>query len=338
VNPERRYRLLLLSYPRSYRSERAGEMLDVLLAKEEGASAWSLVTEAASLVGHGLAQRARQPFLRRHGATSLGLAGASLLCLLAVLGAWQLLATGLRGLGLDGYPAAWQLDVLWVDPRWPVHALWLVSGLALLLGRHRLTVVSAWSAAVAHAWQLLAGGSAASLPWPGNIGPHWVAPGGAAEAGWAVLSVAGAVLVGGPATAERARADLAGRRWWGAVVVGLVGGGAISVVGLSVSAPASAGGRLMDAVRGPAPALLLCAVVLGLGLVRAPHGTGALALLGALTAVPLAVRWAEPMSVVGAGALVVVAGYVVSSLRRAWICSEVVVARRPDEVAGPGTS
>jgi hypothetical protein len=338
VSAERRYRLLLLSYPRSYRSERADEMLDVLLAKEDARTQWSVVTEAASLVGHGLAQRVRQPFLRRHGATSLHLAGASLLCVLAVLGARQLLGTGLRDVGLDGYPDSWQLDVLWVDPRWPVHTLWLMTGLALLLGRHGLTVVSAWSAAVAHAWLLLASGSPASLPWPGNIGPHWVAAVGAGEASWAVLSVAGAVLVGGPATAGRARADLPSRRWWYAGVLGLGGGGAISAVGLWLSNPAIGDAQLMGAVRGPAPALVLSAGVLGLGLVRAPHGWGALALLGALTAVPLTVRWAAPMSVLGAGALVFVAGYALASLRRAWSCSGSAVAGLPDEITGPGTT
>ena len=53
-------------------------------------------------------------------------------------GAQQLLAAGLRGLGLDGYPDAWGVHTVWVDPRWPVQALWVATGLALLLGRARL--------------------------------------------------------------------------------------------------------------------------------------------------------------------------------------------------------
>ena len=147
MSPERRYRLLLLCYPRSYRAERAEEMLDVLLAAEEGRGSRSGLAEAVSLVGHGLALRLRRPVVGPRVSPSLGLAGASVVCVLAVLGAHQLLAAGLRGLGLDGYPDVWRLYVLWVDPLWPVQALWVAAGLALLLGRHRLCVLSAWAAA-----------------------------------------------------------------------------------------------------------------------------------------------------------------------------------------------
>jgi hypothetical protein len=315
VSPERRYRLLLMAYPRSYRAERAEEMLQVLLAGEdrERASTRSAWAEGASLVRHGLAQRMRHQVL--HAATSRGLAGASLLCVLAVLGARQLLASGLRGLGWDGYPDQWQLSVLWVDPRWPVHVLWLVTGLVLVLGRHRLAVLSARAAVVVHAWQLLAGASPALVPWPGDVGPHWVAPGGVAEAGWLVLTVAGAVMLGGPTTAGRAVAALPGRRWWSAGAVGVLGGGAMSV--LALWTPDQGGSGLVDLVRGQGPSLVLASAVLGLGLVREPHGTGALALLGALAAVPLAIRWSAPMTACAAAALVFLAGYAVASLHRA---------------------
>jgi hypothetical protein len=314
VSREGRYRLLLLAYPRSYRAERAEEMLQVLLlAAEERPGAGSAWSEGASLVRHGLARRARQQVLS--AASSRGLAGASLLCLLAVLGARQLLASGLRWLGWDGYPDQWQASVLWVDPRWPVHALWLLTGLVLMLGRHRLAVVSAWAAAVVHAWQLLAAASPALVPWPGDLGPHWIAPGGVAETGWLVLTVAGAVMLGSPASASRAVAALPGHRWWSACAVGTLGGAAVSVLALSV--PDQPGSGLVGLLRGQGPSLVIAAAVLGLGLVRAPDGTGALALLGALAAVPVAVRWSEPMTAWGAAALVLLAGYALASLRGA---------------------
>ena len=119
MSPERRYRLLLLAYPRSYRAERAEEMLAGLLAAEEGRGCRSGPAEAVSLVGHGLALRLRRPVAGPRVSPSLGLAGASVVCVLAVLGAHQLLAAGLRGLGLDGYPEMWRLYVLWVDPCGP---------------------------------------------------------------------------------------------------------------------------------------------------------------------------------------------------------------------------
>ena len=178
MSPERRYRLLLRSYPRSYRAVRAEEMLDVLLAAEGRRGAWSGLSEAVSLVGHGLAQRLRGPVVGPAVSPSVGLAGVSLLCLLAVLGAQQLVTSGLRGLGLDGSPDEWRLGVLWVDPRWPVHALWVVTALALLVGRHRAAVGSARAAAALHCWHLVViSATTVELPWPGDVGPYWPSSG-----------------------------------------------------------------------------------------------------------------------------------------------------------------
>jgi hypothetical protein len=88
---------------------------------------------------------------------------------LAVLGAQQLTAAGIRGLGLDGYPDEWRIGVLWVDPRWPVHALWVTTGLALLLGRHRPALASAWAAAVLQTWHLVVTAlTSVELAWPGT--------------------------------------------------------------------------------------------------------------------------------------------------------------------------
>ncbi len=317
MSPERRYRLLLRCYPRSYRAERAEEMLDVLLATECRRGSWSGLSEAASLVTHGLVLRLRLPLAGGRATPSLGLAGASLVCLLAVLGAQQLLAGGLRGLGLDGYPDEWGLHVLWVDPRWPVHALWVVTGLALLIGRDRLAVVSAWAAAVLHAWLLVVtAATRVDLPWPGDIGPHWTAPGGAAEATWFVLSLAGAVLLGGRVRVGRARTSLPPRRWWTVGAVGLVGAVLAALAAPAASALVGQGALgVTDSVRGPALPLVLAAVVLALGLLRSPHGRGALLLLGALAVVPLAVRWSTPMAVLGAAAILFAAGFAVASMR-----------------------
>lgn len=315
MTPRRRYGLLLLCYPRSYRLERAEEMLEVLLARDAGAGTWSRVAEGVSLVRHGLGQRLRHTSPRRHDYRSWHLAGASLLCLLAVLGGWQLLATGLRGLRLDGYPDEWQAGALWVDPRWPVHALWLVTGLAFVLRRQCIAVTTAWTAGVLHIWLFLSVTSPASLPWLGDTGPHWVARGGAFEASWLVLSLAGALLIGGTAAAQRARHDLPGSRWCGAIVIGLIGGAAISVVALSVAEQSPNGlTPLLGVVAGPSLAPVLCGAVLGLGLIRVPHGRPALALISVLAAVPLAARWSEAVALLAAGVVVFLAGYAVASL------------------------
>ena len=318
MSPERRYRLLLLSYPRSYRAARAEEMLDVLLATEGRRGAWSGMSEAVSLVGHGLALRLSRPMVRPAFSPSVGLAGVSLLCLLAVLGAQQLAAAGIRGLGLDGYPDEWRIGVLWVDPRWPVHALWVTTGLALLLGRHRPAVASAWAAAALHTWHLVVTAvTSVELPWPGDVGPHWVAPGGIAQGSWALLSVSSAVMLGGPAVAARAHAGMPGRRWCMVVATGLVGVALASVAGPAAYALlGNAHPQLVDDVRGPVLPLVLAAAVLASGLLRVPHGRAALLLLGMLAAAPLAARWSEPMGTLGAGMVVFVAGYAVAQRGR----------------------
>jgi hypothetical protein len=318
MSSERRYRLLLLSYPRSYRAERAEEMLDVLLAAEEDRGSRSGPAEAVSLVGHGLALRLRRPVVGPQVSPSLSLAGVSVLCVLAVLGAHQLLAAGLRGLGLDGHPEVWRLYVLWVDPLWPVQVLWVAAGTALLLGRHRFCVASAWAAAALHAWHFLVTAvTSVALPWPGDIGPHWVASGGTAEAGWLVLSVAGAFLLGGPARVAGARAALSPRGLRSVAAVGLVGVGLAAVAGPAAYSLRGHGAlALADTVRGPAAAVVLIAAVLCLLLTRAPHGRGALVLLGVLAMAPLGAHWTETMTVLAAGALVFAAGYAVASRRR----------------------
>ena len=222
----------------------------------------------------------------------------------------QLLAAGLRGLGLDGYPDAWGVHTVWVDPRWPVQALWVGTGLALLLGRSRLVVASAWAAAALHGWLLLVVSATSSdLPWPGDVGPHWAAYPSSAEASWLVLSVAAAVLLGGRGRATRAAASLTVRRWR-VVVAGLVGSAlaATAAPAIAVTLGASAL-RLTEDVRSPALPLALAGAVLVHNLLRAPHGRAALVVLAGLAAVPLAARWSEPMSVLVAGSAVFAAGY-----------------------------
>ena len=312
------FRLLVRAYPAGYRATREDETVGVLLEVHDQQGVRASVREAASLVRHGLALRVRQTFVGQDVSPTLGLAGVSLALLLGVLGVQQLAAMGLRGLALDGYPDAWGVHVVWVDPRWPVHALWVVTGLALLLGRHRLAVGSAWVVAGLHCWHIVVtAATGADLFWPGDVGPHWQAPGGAPEASWALLSIAVAVLVGGPARAARACAGLSRRRrravvatGLGSVALALAGGPAMHAL-LGVEHLA-----LTEGVRGTTVPLVLTAGVLARALLRAPHGRGALLLLAALSAAPLGVRWSEPMTLLAAGAAVFAAGYAVAATGR----------------------
>jgi hypothetical protein len=248
----------------------------------------------------------------------LGLAGVSLGLLLGVLGVQQLTAMGLRGLGLDGYPDAWGVHVVWVDPRWPVHALWVVTGLALLLGRTRLAVGSAWVVGLLHCWHLVVtAATGAELFWPGDVGPHWRAPGGAAEASWALLSLAVAVLLGGAARAARARTELPSRRRRAVVTAGLVGV-ALAHGGAPVAHAVLGVDRLVltEGVRGATLPLVLTTVVLAHGLWRAPHGRAALLALVVLAVPPLGARWTDSMTLSAAGVAVFVAGYALASAGR----------------------
>ena len=102
-----------------------------------------------------------------------------------------------------------------------------------------------------------------------------------------------------------------------AAAVGLVGVGLAAVAGPAAYSLLGTGAlALADTVRGPAAPVVATAAVLGLLLTRAPHGRGALVLLGALATAPLAAHWTETMTVPAAGVLVFTAGYAVASWGR----------------------
>ncbi len=317
MSPERRYRLLLLAYPAAYRRDRGPELLDVLLAGGDRRGPLGEVGEAASIVAHGL--RRRVGAARAAAASPApGLAGASLLLVLAVLGTFQLLASVLRATGLTGYPDAWGLFVLWVDPRWPVHVLWVATGTALLLGRSVLALASAWAAALLHCWLLVVtSATTVALWWPGDVGPHWVAPGGAPEAGWALLGLAGAVLVSGRGVLARTLDAVPGRALRVVAATGLVG----TVVALAAGAAAypllgSGHPALVDAARQPLlPVALTCVAVAAL-LRPVPGGRTALALLAVLACIPVADRWSEPVAGPGLAVVLFLTGLVVGSRTR----------------------
>ena len=125
MNAEGFYRGLLRVYPRPYRDERGEELLATLLDAEDGAGSptrRSRAAEAGTILRHGMALRVRTAgLLARHRLPALGLAGVALAVILGVLGS-----------GLHGFPAEWGVYVRWVDPRWPVHAAWVVVALCLL--------------------------------------------------------------------------------------------------------------------------------------------------------------------------------------------------------------
>jgi hypothetical protein len=323
MSRENRYRLLLLAYPRSYRTRWGNEMLDVLLNTENRRPGLKAeVFELVSVLAHGLAQRCRFPHRGEAGGRSRGLAGASLMCLLAVLGASQLAANGTRAFRIGSYPDVSQMHNLWVDPRWPVHVLWLTSGLALLIGRHRLLVASAWTAAAVQVWYLVVGITAVNAPWVGNVGPHWTARPGYGEAGWALLSTIAALLLGGPRNAGLACNSLPRSRWR---IAAATGAGAIGVAALTGMVAYTYLGSstiaAVETVRGPAFPLLSAAAVLTFGFVRTSQHLAVLAILAAMAAVPLALRWSEwaatwspSMAVLLAGTALFVAGYAAARL------------------------
>ena len=320
MSPVSRYRLLLGAYPRAYRDARGEEMLAVLLATEKRRGPWSVVPEAASLVMHGLALRVRRPFAGRTVPAPVGIAGVGLLLLLAVLGAHQLAAMGVRGLRLDGYPESWQVWRIWVDPRWPIQLAWLAAGVALLLRWQRTTVVVAWTAALLHAWwALVEVATGLALPWFGDVGPAWDAPFGAGQAGWLLLSsLAAATLIGGPAWLARAL-DLVPTRSLGRVpLAGLLGSSVAFVAAPALFGLTAGDVGLSQSARGPALALLAGGMALLAALWRTPEGRQATLLLALAALVPLASRWNAPSTLPIAliGVAVFAAGYAFGTRRR----------------------
>ena len=316
MSAESRYRFLLRAYPRGYRAVRGDEMLDVLLSTEERRGRWSALPEAATLVTHGLAARLRQPAGLRVPA-SAGVAGVALALLLAVLGLAQLSQMGLRGLRLDGYPHAWQVWRVWVDPRWPIHVAWVATAAAVLLRRCRLAPLLAWTAVLLHGWLLLAAVATGwALPWIGDVGPAWYVSANATQASWFVLTAAAALLLGGPARTRRGVETLPVGRWSRVLVAGLVGCVVAGVVGAVVfRLEGSADVRLAEDVRGAALPLLLATLAVVAVLCRSSYGRGALALLAVAGLVPVLARWSDPAAVVLTGGTLFVVGYVAGAQR-----------------------
>jgi hypothetical protein len=317
VSADRLYRALLLAYPRGYREARGEELLATLLDADDDARGRGRWAEVAALVRHGVAQRAHLATGPVRGSgPALGLAGVALAVVLAVLGLHQLLAAVPRATGLHGFPEEWQVYVQWVDPRWPVHAAWLVGGLALLAGRAGVAVVTAWSTVLLHGWYLVAAAaSGGQVPWVGNVGPFWFAPSGTAELGWFMLSLATAVLLGTPGRTRHALAggqpDLRRTALLGVAVTfaSTAAGPALRAIGSGV--PGSP-----YRVEGPMAALLVTAALLAWSLRQTRDGRVALLVLVVLASAPLGVRWTQSWSTVASAALVFTTGYLVASVRR----------------------
>ena len=319
MNAEAFYRRLLLAYPRDYREQRGDELLATLLdAEDEVGQPGRLgrVQESLSLMRHGVSLRARVAGTAARGhVPALGLAGVALGVVLGVLGLHQLMAMAIRASGLHGFPAEWGVYVQWVDPRWPVHAAWVVVALALLTRRAGAAVAAARTAAVLHGWYLLAAAATGGqIPWAGNVGPFWSAPSGTAELGWFLLSLSAALLLGG-----RRRTALAlqteHRPLRRAALVGGVVAPATIVVGPALRALADEVTAPPYRFEGPFPGLLATAAVLAWALRYVEHGRGALLVLVVLAAAPLAPRWSESFTASAGALLLFAAGYLVSSLR-----------------------
>lgn len=318
MSPASRYRLLLGAYPRSYRDARGQEMLAVLLEAEERRGRWSVLPEAVSLVAHGLALRVRRPLAGRGVPPSVSLAGVSLILLLALVGGHQLVATGVRGLGLDGYPESWQVWRVWVDPRWPVQAAWLATGLALVLRWHRTTVVLAWTGVLLHAWLAVAEvATGLAVPWVGDVGPAWDAPFGARQAGWLLLTGLAAALVGGPARLASALDAAPDRSWRRVLVSGALGSAATFCVAPVVVRVTSPGAGLGTTSPEPLLALLAGGTALLVVLRRTSEGRPAALLLVATALLVLATRWHALGPALLAGAALFTAGYALGTSRRA---------------------
>jgi hypothetical protein len=316
VSVESCYRLLLRVYPRDYRAVRGEEMLDVLLSTQEHRGRRSVLPEAAALVAHGLAVRLRRSAGDRVPA-SVGVAGVALALLLGVLGVAQLSQMALRGLALDGYPREWMVWQVWVDPRWPVHLAWLATAAALLLRRHLLAVLLAWVALLLHGWLVLTGiATGLDLWWLGQVGPAWFLSVNATQASWFVLTVAAALLLGGPVRTRHGVEALPVRQWSRVALAGLVGAviaGAAAPVVFHLQGGADA--ALAEDLRGGLVPVLLAAVVLVAALRRSAYGRVAVALLAVVGLVPLLARWSDPTSVMLAGGTLFAVGYVAGARR-----------------------
>jgi hypothetical protein len=241
------------------------------------------------------------------------------LLLLAVLGAHQLAAMGARGLGLDGYPESWQIGALWVDPRWPIQLTWLLTGIALLLGWHRMTVFLAWMAVLLHGWLAVGDlGSGLAPAWFGHVGPAWVAPFGAGQGGWLLLSCLAAAAAGGPGHLARALGSVRVRSCRRVLVAGFVGSSVAIVAAPTLSWLTAPGAALTQCARGPLLGLVAAGVFVLSALRRTSDGRQAVLLLALAALIPLTARWhgLSPLPINLVAATAITAAYVFGIGRR----------------------
>lgn len=273
--------LLTLVYPEPYRSTHGAEIVGVLLdADDRRPGTWRRIREVGGVVVHAVKVRVLSPHITGAPAAPRPwhLAGMLVMMVLAVVAtqAWASalvrLADAERGGG-------------WLDPRWPVHAAWLIAGVMIWARRPG----AAWAAMLLAAVLVTAYPMfvATGTPWPGHVPGTWghatsvdPSPGWpltARDAAWWGLSLAAVAMTATPrklATAVAALPRFAVTR------AALISAGLTAVTGLMAWADAAVNHSYWftaEHVRtSPLPALVVLAALAAPLRVRAKTAAGLL--------------------------------------------------------------
>ena len=270
--------LLTLAYPEPYRSTHGAEIVGVLLdADDRRPGTWRRIREVGGVVVHAAKVRVLSPHVTGAEAAPRPwhLAGMLVMMVLAVVAtqAWTSalvrLADAERG---DG----------WLDPRWPVHAAWLIAGVMIWARRP----AAAWAAMLVAAVLVTAYPVfvATGIPWPAQVPGTWghatpadPSPGlplTARDAAWWGLSLAAVAMT---ATPRRLATAVAALPRFAVARAALISAGLAAVTGLIALADAAVNHSYWftaEHVRtSPLPAFVVLAVLAAHLRVRAKTGS-----------------------------------------------------------------
>lgn len=229
--------LLIHAYPEPYRSDRAQEIVAVLLdADDQRSGTWTRLREIGGLLLHASRVRTRSLVTARGTVAQpppWSLAGLMIMVVLAVVATQAWTAALIRVVN----PGTMHGDG-WLDPRWPVHLAWLLAGVLIWLRQAKAAWVVTLLGAVLVTMYTIS--VPTGIPWPGDLSVTWGGVSNPYDMMW-------------PLTARDAA-------WWGLTMLALaMSGSPRKLTAALASIPRPALGRAAVAATGAMGVLALLA-------------------------------------------------------------------------------